>query len=168
MTPDMVEKARENAAREGYQNVEFRLGEIENLPVADSTIDLIISNCVVNLSPEKGKVFQESFRVLKPGGKLMLSDIVLLEELPERVLQSAAAYVGCVAGASLREDYLSLLRAAGFGQVEVLRETAVGGAGILDDPLIQALKTEHEVSEAEAQRALRALTSVVVTATKGV
>ncbi len=114
MTPAMLARARENARTGGYGNVEFRLGEIEHLPVADGSVDAVISNCVINLSPEKGQVFVEAFRVLKPGGRLLVSDIVMVGELPERVRQSIAAYVGCIAGAVSRERYLALIRHAGF------------------------------------------------------
>src|SRR5512136_318526 len=99
MTPEMLDKARENARKGKYTNVEFRLGEIENLPVPDNTVDIVISNCVINLSPNKKKVFEEAFRVLKPNGRLMVSDIVLLKELPEEIRGSVAAYVACIAGA---------------------------------------------------------------------
>jgi arsenite methyltransferase len=122
MTHEMLEKARENARKGGYDNVEFRLGEIEYLPVADNSVDVIISNCVINLSPDKSGVFKEAFRVLKPGGRLMVSDIVLEGELPDAVRKSAAAYVGCVSGAVIKEDYLKLIRKAGFRDVEVLAE----------------------------------------------
>ncbi len=107
MTPDMLDKARENARKGNYKNVEFRLGEIENLPVADNAVDVIISNCVINLAPDKKRVFDEAFRVLKPGGRLMVSDIVLTKELPAALKNSIEAYVGCVAGASKKDDYLS-------------------------------------------------------------
>ncbi|MGE5509004.1 MAG: arsenite methyltransferase [Chitinophagales bacterium] len=122
MTPDMVEKARRNAEKGGYANVEFRLGEIENLPVADNSVDVIISNCVINLTPNKRRVFAEAFRVLKPGGRLMVSDIVLLRALPEEFRRSVQAYVGCVSGAELKSQYLEAMRAAGFADVEVVGE----------------------------------------------
>src|SRR5512139_1451807 len=99
MTPEMVEKARGNARKGGYDNVEFRLGEIENLPVRDGIVDVVISNCVINLSIAKGRVFAESYRVLRPGGRMMISDLVLSGDLPESVAHSLAAYAGCVAGA---------------------------------------------------------------------
>jgi len=121
MTPAMIDRARATATRSGFTNVEFRLGEIEHLPVADDSIDVIISNCVVNLSPDKGQVFREAFRVLRPGGRLLVSDIVLERELTRDVRQSAEAYIGCVAGASLRDEYLGFIRAAGFTDVEVVR-----------------------------------------------
>jgi arsenite methyltransferase len=115
MTPEMIDKARGNARKGDYGNVEFRLGEIENLPVADRTADVMISNCVINLSPDKGRVFREAFRVLKPGGRLMVSDIVLLDRLSDALTESIEAYVGCVAGAVTKEDYLQAIREAGFG-----------------------------------------------------
>ena len=114
MTPDMLDKARENARKGNYANVEFRLGEIENLPLADNSVDVIISNCVINLSPDKPRVFREAFRVLKPGGRLMVSDIVILKPLPSEVKDSVEAYVGCVAGAMAKADYLRTVRKAGF------------------------------------------------------
>ena len=123
MTPDMIAKAQANARDGGYRNVEFRLGEIESLPVDDASVDVIISNCVINLSPDKPAVFAEALRALKPGGRLMVSDIVLLKELPDELRQSVSAYVGCVAGALMKEDYLNTIRAAGFGDVKVLDET---------------------------------------------
>ncbi len=126
MTPEMVEKARENASKNGYRNVEFRLGEIENLPVADSSVDAVISNCVINLSPDKKRVFEEAFRVLKPGGRVMVSDIVLLKELPESVRDSVEAYTGCIAGAIMKEEYLATVKAAGFEEVEIISEAAFG------------------------------------------
>lgn len=122
MTPAMIERARATAVAGAHANVEFRLGEIEHLPVADASVDLVISNCVVNLSPDKPQVFREAVRVLKPGGRLLLSDLVLTRPLSPEQQKSLDLYVGCVAGASLREDYLRMMREAGFVGVEVLGE----------------------------------------------
>lgn len=124
MTPEMIEKARENARKGGYGNVEFRFGEIENLPAADNSVDAVISNCVISLSPAKEKVIAEAFRVLKPGGRVMISDIVLLKELPESVAGSLAAYTGCIAGAIRKDEYLRLMEASGFREIRVLEETS--------------------------------------------
>ena len=123
MTPEMIERGRQNVEKSDYQNVEFRLGEIENLPVADSSVDVIISNCVINLSPDKKKVFEEAFRVLRPGGRLMVSDITLLKELPQKVMDSVDAYIGCISGAIEKDLYLDLIIEAGFADVRVLDET---------------------------------------------
>lgn len=129
MTAAMVARARANAAKGDFPNVEFRLGEIEHLPVADATVDLVISNCVINLSPDKPSVFREAWRALRPGGRMVVSDLVLDRPLPDAVRQSVEAYVGCVAGAAMKDEYLSLIRDAGFESVEILEEKsyAVGG-----------------------------------------
>ena len=121
MVPEMVEKAKANAEKYGYKNVEFKLGEIEKLPVEDDTVDIVISNCVINLSPDKDQVFAEAYRVLKNGGKMFVSDIVLLQELPEAVKNNPELLSGCVAGALLKENYIAKMKAAGFA-VEVLSE----------------------------------------------
>jgi SAM-dependent methyltransferase len=123
MTPAMIDRARANAARGTWPQVEFRLGEIEHLPVADASVDAIISNCVVNLSPDKAQVFREAYRALKPGGRMVVSDLVWLEPLPEALRRDVDLLVGCVAGASLKHDYLALIRAAGFRDVEVVHES---------------------------------------------
>jgi len=124
MTPEMVERAKKNAKKGKYDNVEFRLGEIEKLPVEDNSIDVIISNCVINLSPDKEMVFKEAHRVLKSSGKLMVSDLVLAKELPGALKDSVEAYVGCLAGAIKKDEYLKLITMAGFYDVKVISESS--------------------------------------------
>jgi len=129
MTPEMIEKARANAAAGGDENVEFRLGDIENMPVEDGSVDLVISNCVLNLVPDKAKAFSEIVRVLKPGGRLAISDIVLDGPLPESLRGSEEGYCSCVSGALERNDYLAKMAAAGLQQVQVV--SAVDAAALL-------------------------------------
>ncbi len=124
MTPDMVSKARRNAYNGGYHNVEFRLGEIEHLPVADGTVDVIISNCVINLSPDKQQVFRDAFRVLKSGGRLAISDIVATAVLPEEIKRDLALYSGCMAGASPITELEQMMRSAGFKLVNIAPKDA--------------------------------------------
>lgn len=119
MTDEMLEKARKNAKKGSYANVEFRKGDIENLPVDDNSVDAIISNCVINLAPDKEKVFKEAYRVLKPGGRLMVSDVVLTKPLQDELKNNEELLSGCVAGAILKEDYLNLLKKAGFTDISI-------------------------------------------------
>jgi SAM-dependent methyltransferase len=152
MTADMIHLARENAAKGHYTNVEFRLGEIEHLPVADASVDVVISNCVINLSVDKNQVFREIFRVLKSGGRMMVSDIVLTKELPEQVQKSVAAYTGCIAGALPRHDYLDAIKAAGFTQVKIMAETGVpvdlwADVPIPNDPIAKEKISKDQIKE---------------------
>jgi arsenite methyltransferase len=119
MTPDMINRARQNAGRTRLENVEFRLGEIEHLPVADQSVDVILSNCVINLSPDKPAVFREAFRILRPGGRLAISDVVALRAMPDEVRRDLALYTGCVAGAATVEETRAMLAGAGFVDIEV-------------------------------------------------
>jgi len=121
MTEKMIKKAKENAKKYDFNNVEFRLGDIEELPVDDNSVDVIISNCVINLAPEKSKVFSEAYRVLKKGGKLLVSDIVLLRELSQKDKEDEGLIAGCVGGAVLRDEYLDMIKKAGF-EIKVMSE----------------------------------------------
>jgi SAM-dependent methyltransferase len=122
MTPEMLERARKNAAKGGFTNVEFREGRLEALPVEDASIDAVTSNCVINLVPDKAAVFVEIARVLKPGGRVVVADIVLDRPLPEAVAKDVLAWCGCVAGASDRREYLAMVEAAGLSGVELLKD----------------------------------------------
>lgn len=166
MTPEMLDKARANARKGNYGNVEFRLGEIENLPVADNTADIIISNCVINLSPDKGRVFREAFRVLKPGGRLMVSDIVLRKELPAALHESVAAYTGCVAGALRKDDYLEKIAAAGFTEVRIIAESLFPMQEIIEYPAVQKAVGDSVKLKSMAEQLATSIASIKVTAVK--
>jgi len=125
MTESMIEKARENNQKLGYKNVEFRFGEIENLPVSDSTVDMVISNCVLNLVPDKFKAYQEIYRVLKPGGHFSISDVVLMGDLPPAIQSAAEMHAGCVAGALKKDHYLSIIKRAGFSDTLIVKEKPI-------------------------------------------
>lgn len=146
MTPAMIDRARENASKGNYDNVEFRLGEIEHLPVADNSVDLIISNCVINLAPNKENVFREAFRVLKPGGRLMVSDIVLLKELPDVVRTNVQAYVSCIGGAIMKDKYIEAIEKVGFKDVEIVDQSNFSTTEFLlsDDDIKESLGDQIE------------------------
>jgi len=145
MTPEMIDKARANAQEGDYENVEFRLGEIENIPAADNSVDVVISNCVINLSPDKKRVFREAFRVLKPGGRLMVSDMVLLKELPDFIRNSIEAYIGCVSGAMMKDEYIGVIREAGFREVKIVGEAVFPSEYIASDPTVKAIINQMNV-----------------------
>jgi SAM-dependent methyltransferase len=152
LTPAMIERARANATKGEYPQVEFRLGEIEHLPVADASVDAIVSNCVINLSPDKPQVFREALRVLKPGGRMLVSDLVLLKPLAPALQKSVDLYVGCVAGASLKDEYLEMMRCAGFTDVEVVSE----GVYTVGSDLLPEDSVEREAFEAVVSVKVRA------------
>jgi SAM-dependent methyltransferase len=166
MTPDMLETARENARKGNYNNVEFRLGEIEHLPTADNSVDVIISNCVINLSPDKSQVFSEAYRVLKSGGRLMVSDMVLLKPLPEFIQGSMRAYIGCLGGAILKEDYLDGLTAAGFSDVHVIDQTPYSIDSIKSDRTILGIMEEMSIPLEKLKELDGTVESVKVSAIK--
>ena len=130
MTPEMIALARKNAGKVGATNVEFRLGEIERLPIGDASIDVIISNCVINLSPDKDQVFREAFRVLKPGGRLQVSDIVWTRPVPQEVKDDIEQWAGCIAGALLESEYVGKIAGAGFGDVTSVATEYPRGKGV--------------------------------------
>lgn len=133
MTPEMVEKARANSEKGEYSNVEFRLGEIEHLPLPDSSVDVIISNCVINLSPDKQQAYSEAYRVLRPGGRMLISDIVLKGELPAAVRKDPDSWSACIAGALQKEEYLEIIRKAGFSGIRLLSEKVMSWEELNDD-----------------------------------
>jgi ubiquinone/menaquinone biosynthesis C-methylase UbiE len=167
MTPEMIQKARENARGWGLGNVEFRLGEIEKLPVEDGSVDVLISNCVINLSPDKPRVFREAFRVLKPGGRLMVSDIVLLRELPEAIRDSVSAYVGCISGAVLKDEYLNAIREAGFRGIEVLERRTFPIGDMAHDVTAKAVVEAYGSSPEKIRDLEESVASIKVKAVKG-
>jgi ubiquinone/menaquinone biosynthesis C-methylase UbiE len=166
MTPEMIKKAKKNAREGNYKNVEFKFGEIENLPVEDNSIDVIISNCVINLSPDKKSVFKEAFRVLKSGGRLMVSDLVLEKELPKAVKESIEAYVGCLAGASLKKDYLNFIEGAGFEKVEIVDETFFPVGLMANDVTAKAVKNSSHISQDDLKEIEHSVASIKVRAVK--
>jgi arsenite methyltransferase len=166
MTPEMLDKARGNAAKGKYTNVEFRLGEIENLPVADNSVDVIISNCVINLAPNKKRVFEEAFRVLAPNGRLMVSDIVLLKPLPKAIAESIEAYAGCIAGAMLKDKYIEQIRKAGFSDVKVLQEKVYPVDYILSEPDTKNAVKSLGLTMEDVEGAADSVVSISVSATK--
>ncbi len=166
MTPEMIDKARYNARKSKYKNVEFRLGEIENLPVGDNTADIVISNCVINLSADKERVFKEAFRALKPGGRIMVSDIVLLKRLPKIIEKNVKAYVGCVSGAMMKDEYLNLITRSGFQNVKVIGESHFSVETIADDETVKTFVKESHMSAQREKSLSDSILSVNVSGVK--
>ncbi len=165
MTPEMIDKARANARKGGFDNVEFRLGEIENLPAADGLVDVVISNCVINLAPDKDRVFAEGFRVLKPGGRMMISDIVLLKELPKQIKDSVDAYVGCISGSIMKDAYLGKMEKAGFVDIEIMAEKSFSLEFMANDPTVTAIIKELGMTEEKlAEHAASTVASISISA----
>ena len=147
MTPQMIEKARANASAIGADNVEFRLGEIEAMPLNDNSADVVISNCVLNLVPDKEKAFREIFRILRPAGHFSISDVVLAAPLPDGLKRAAEMYAGCVAGASLKEDYLAIIQKQGFQKVAIQVEKPIS----VPDDVLEKYLTAAEIGRLKAQ-----------------
>jgi ubiquinone/menaquinone biosynthesis C-methylase UbiE len=166
MTPEMLDKARSNAEKGKYKNVEFRLGEIENLPVADNSVDVIISNCVINLAPNKKRVFDEAFRVLAPKGRLMVSDIVLRKVLPKAIQENVEAYAGCIAGAELKDKYLELMRKTGFQGIKVIQEKTYPLEFIISEPETKETIGRLGLTNKEVDEAANSIVSISVSASK--
>ena len=170
MTKAMIKQATANAKKGEFKNVEFRLGEIENLPVDDGSVDLVISNCVINLSTDKKKVFKEAFRALRPNGRIMISDMVLLKELPSFIRKSVKAYAECLGGAILKDQYLGAIREAGFKEIKVVNETRYPAEYIdLEDPDVRAIIGEMNLTKEQAKKMAEEFIDVVsisVNATK--
>lgn len=166
MTPEMLDKARANAKKGKYTNVEFRLGEIENLPAADNSVDVIISNCVINLAPNKKRVFEEAYRVLAPNGRIMVSDIVLLKKLPETVQKSVEAYTGCIAGAETKNKYLQQIQDAGFKEVKVLEEKTYPFEYIISEDTALQAKEQLNITQEELKETANSIVSIKVSALK--
>jgi len=166
MTGEMIEKARENAQKGNYKNVEFRLGEIENLPVTDCSVDIVISNCVINLSPDKRKVFREAFRVLKAGGRLMVSDLVLLKELPDFIKNSVEASIGCLSGAMMRDEYLGTIKTVGFQELRIIDETSFPIESMANDPTAKAIMENLNISPEKVKEIANSVISIKIYAVK--
>lgn len=162
MTPAMLARARRNAELGGHANVEFREGLIEALPLDDASVDAILSNCVINLSPQKDRVFREARRVLRPGGRMVVSDLVLEAELPAAIAERIDATVGCIGNASLRADYLRTAREAGFGSVEILKESGYGAAVAADSPLARDVARDTGLPLSRIAELLGGVTSLTL------
>ena len=166
MTPEMLEKARANAPKGNYKNIEFRLGEIEKLPVEDNSVDVIISNCVINLSPDKESVFKEAFRVLKPGGRLVVSDLVLIKNLHDIVKESVEAYVGCLAGAIMQDKYIGYIQKAGFKDVKIMGQTNYSFEAMANDVTAQVVKNNQKIKQRDLEGIADSVASIKVHAIK--
>ena len=166
ITPEMVAQAQKNAQKGNYKNVEFKIGEIENLPIADNFIDLIISNCVINLSNQKEQVFKEAFRVAKPNGRMMISDIILLKDLPDYVKNSVEGHIACLAGAIKKEDYINAITKAGFTDIRIDKQASFPIELMLNDPIAEKIVRENNLTEKEISDIANSIASISISAKK--
>ena len=164
ITPEMVAQAKKNAEKGKYKNVEFKIGEIENLPIETNSIDLIISNCVINLSNQKEQIFKESFRVLKPNGRIMISDIILLNDLPKYVKNSFEGHIACLAGAVRKEDYINAISKAGFTEINIDKQTHFPIELMLNDPIAIKIIEENNLSKQEIENIANSVASISISA----
>jgi len=166
ITPEMVLQAQKNAEKGKYKNVEFKVGEIENLPIENNSIDLIISNCVINLSNQKERVFEEAFRVAKPNGRIMISDIILLNDLPDYVKNSVEGHIACLAGAVRKEHYIDAISKAGFENISIEKQASFPTELMLNDPIAQKIVRENNLSEKEIKDIANSIASISISAKK--
>ena len=166
MTPEMLDRANANAVASGYANVEFRLGDLESLPVDDNSVDLVISNCVINLVPDRTQVYREALRVLKPGGRVSVSDTIQTVALPDALLDKEVAKAGCISAVVTKESYLASLSEAGFAEVRIDSEAPYPPDLGFEERLIEGLRDEQGVPEEAVRAAARSLVSIMVTAVK--
>ncbi len=166
ITSEMVDKARANARKAGYSNIDFRQGDLENMPVADNYVDVVISNCVINLVPNKKMVFKEAFRVLKPGGRLAVSDVVLRRELPEFVKKSTEAYIGCLAGAIMKDEYLEIIKNVGFQDIRVVAESSFPIESLVCETAESARIDNPKISEEQLEEVADSVLSIKISAVK--
>jgi arsenite methyltransferase len=166
ITPEMVVQAKKNAELGGYKNVDFKIGEIENLPIESNCIDLIISNCVINLSNQEEQVFREAFRVTKPNGRMMISDIILLNELPDYVKNSVEGHIACLAGAVRKEHYLDAIQKAGFTNINVDKQASFPIELMLNDPITLKIIKENNLTENEIKGIANSIASISISAKK--
>ena len=166
MTDEMLHLAKKNAKKGGYQNVEFIKGDIEDLPVAHDSVDLIISNCVINLSTDKAQVFKEAYRVLKPGGEMSISDIVLLGDLPDVVKNSVEGHIACIAGAERMENYFGYAQVAGFTDVKIENKTTFPLELVLSDPIAQKIIQDFKLGEKQIKEMASLISSITMTLKK--
>lgn len=166
ITPEMVAQAKKNAEKGNYKNIEFKVGEIENLPVESNSVDLIISNCVINLSNQKEQVFKEAFRVAKPSGRIMISDIILLNDLPDYVKNSVEGHIACLAGAVRKEDYINAITKAGFTEISIDKQAPFPIELMLNDPIAEKIVRENNLTEKEIKDIVNSIASISISAKK--
>ena len=166
ITPEMVAQAKKNAEKGNYKNIDFKVGEIENLPVESNTIDLIISNCVINLSNQKEQVFKEAFRVAKLKGRIMISDIILLNDLPDYVKNSVEGHIACLAGAVRKENYINAITKAGFKDISIDKQAPFPLELMLNDPIAEKIVRENNLTEKEIKDIANSIASISISAKK--